>query len=222
MICPWFGPLPDWMGAYLQNVGRLAAHGFHWLITTDEDEFRGRCRGQLGVEPPELAGTGAIHAFRPAFGVLYQDLLAGFDFWGHTDFDVIYGRVERWLTADLLAGLDIYANHFDYISGPWTVYRNVPVVNELFMRHEGWQDLLAAGVNTGWGEVEFTAIVDEAHERGELVRVYRYWQTSDLNRFDTLRFDGDRLLEGDTEVFMAHFRRLRPKVYPAQLQPVMA
>jgi hypothetical protein len=212
LVCPYFGPQPDWMPHFWKNAARLGPLGYDFLVETDESSFRERVDRVLGIECPPMSGTGNIWDFRPAFGVLYAEELEGYDWWGHTDFDVVYGRVENWVTEEFLAGLDIHSNHRDYICGFWTLYRNCKTVNELFYSAENWQHWMESGVPSGWAETEYTQVVDAFHEAGEIRRAYSFWQTRDLNNYDTLHFDEDRLMEGDTEVFTAHFRR--KKEYP--------
>lgn len=212
MICPWFGPFPDWMPLYLENVERLRPHGYDWLIDTDLDGFRARCRSRLNVEFPGVAGEAKAHDYRPALGVLYQDELAAYDYWGHTDFDCVYGRVWAWLPDALLSTLDVYANHHDYISGPWTLYRNWPAVNALFSACADWRERLEEEAVTGWAERDFTAAVDAADRKGIIRRLYAFWQTNQIGEASGARWDGDLLMDGENEIFMAHFNRT--KEYP--------
>ena len=34
---------------------------------------------------------------RPAYGVLFEEYLDGYDFWGHCDLDVLFGRIRDHL-----------------------------------------------------------------------------------------------------------------------------
>ena len=213
LVCPYFGVLPSWMNHYWENAERLQEHGYNFLLDDDEDAFRSRVRELLDIEPPPMYGTGKVWDFRPALGYLYAQELEGFEWWGHTDFDCVYGRVERWLTDEVLADLDIFSNHIDYICGPWTLYRNCKLVNELFLEDPFWAAEMQDPHATGWAERSFTATVDAHHQAGELRRRYELWQTRDWDSFDTLRLHPDgRLTEGREEVMMAHFRRT--KEYP--------
>lgn len=206
LIVPFFGQLPDWYENWERNVERMREFGYDFLHDEDEDSFRDRVRDKLGIEPPPMENTGRVWNFRPAFGVLYEDEIKDFDWWGHTDFDVVYGRVENWYTDDFLADFDIAANGFDYISGPWTLYRNTPVVNTLFLQTDEWRGRMEGeDASHGWAEKGFTEIVNNYHR---IRRRYDYFQTKDLNDFSTLTLHDDgRLMEGNTEVCLAHFRR---------------
>lgn len=214
LICPYFGDLPPWMDSWYANSERLLDYGYRFLHDNDESAFHDRVRDRLGIEPPPMTGTGNIWDFRPAFGLLYAEELAGFQWWGTTDFDCVYGRIERWVTDEALADLDLLSNHVDYVCGQWSLYRNVPLVNHLFALTQEWRDTMSHDGGIGWVEKGYTAIVDQAHERGLIRRRYVEWQTRDWDSFDTLRLEPDgALMEGDTERMMAHFRRT--KVYPA-------
>ncbi len=215
MIMPYFGDPPTWMRHWEANTERLQDHGYDFLHDSDEKAFQERVRDRLGIDCPPLWGTGRIWNYRPALGLLYADEIQEFDFWGHTDLDVVYGRVERWYTDDYLDELDVAACDTHRISGPWTLYRNIPEVNELFMKVEDWEGFLTRfEYQHGWAEKEFTQAVKQAAVDGSLTARFDDYQTADWDNFDNLRlYEDGRLLEGGTEVCLAHFRRT--KEYPA-------
>jgi hypothetical protein len=139
MIVPWVGPLPDWIGAWIDNTARIrdAGHGWDFMLDVDEQRIRERIKA-LGVSCPPLAGR-KLCDYRPAFGEMYADEIEGFDFWGHTDLDCVYGRLWDYVTDDLLAGIDIYSNDpYPQMCGPFTLYR-ASVCSSLFRRHKNWR-----------------------------------------------------------------------------------
>lgn len=72
--------------------------------------------------------------FRTAYGVIYADEVAGYDFWGFGDIDLVYGRIRHFLTDDILAGCDM-VNVWGHLS----LYRNCEFTNKVFMeKHEGY------------------------------------------------------------------------------------
>lgn len=78
---------------------------------------------------------------KPLLGYLYRNEIAGYKFWGHIDNDMLMGNVMKFLdplleTHDIITGLRKGDNGKDIMStwGPFTVYRNVPKITELF-RH---------------------------------------------------------------------------------------
>jgi hypothetical protein len=188
--------------------------GYDWLITTDLEDFAKRVKAKLDIECPIVPGTGKVHDFRPALGLLFEEEAKGYDYVGHSDFDCIYGNVAKFMPDSELRQWDIWSNHVDYISGPWTLYRNDPRIIHLFERHPRWREIMSNPESTGWAEFQdgFTGVVDKAHGAGEIKRLYTMWQTKDLNDFSTLRFENGTLTEGGVERMMAHWRRV--KVWP--------
>jgi hypothetical protein len=206
LICPYFGDLPPWMPAYLANV-RQALPSFEMLIDTDEAAFRQRVRDKLRIDCPPMSGTGKIHDYRAAFATLYADEIHGFDFWGHTDFDVIYGRVQHFMPDERLAEIDIHSDHWSYLCGPWTLYRNTPTLARVFMETPAWREELRDPRPSGWVETGYTELVNETGLR------VLYEFNHGYQHPDTLETGEDGgLLERDREVSFFHFRH--SKRYP--------
>jgi hypothetical protein len=204
LICPWFGALPPWFVEYEKNIAHLKDLGYDFLIDTDLPAFKKRVADILGIDCPIVPGSGKVHDYRCALGELYQKELEGYEFWGHVDFDCIFGNVDKWVTDEFLSELDIHSNHNTYICGPWTLYRNKSEVNSLFRQSPHWQAIMQHPESTGWVEMEYSRIV----ENSGLRYAYTFWQ-ADPDHMHLLRMDGTALYEGDREVMMAHFRRTK-------------
>lgn len=218
IICPWFGPLPPWFDQYLANIELLKPYGYDWLITTNLSLFKQRVGDKLGVKCPIEHGAGKVWDYRACLGLLFEEEIAGeYQYWGHADFDCVFGRIDHFMPDVELNVLDIWSNHADpkephggYICGPWSLYRNGNTVANLFKRYGRWREKLEQREATGWVEFQdgFTGVVDRAHELGDINRRYTMYQTKDLNDFSTLKLDSDgTLYEGGREIMMAHFRR---------------
>lgn len=208
LICPYFGTPPDWWPLYRETeIPLLKRQGYDMLVDWNEFGFNMRCKEVLGIEPPPMYGTGKIWDFRPALGLLYADELKDYDWWGHTDFDCVYGRVREFVTEEKLEGCQIYTDcAHGYLAGPWTLYRNSAIVNELFMGMTNWQEHLLSPEPTAWVERSFTthalaevAVTIEGNHAYEMPQWLR-------------RGEDDRLIYGTAEIPMFHFRR--SKVWP--------
>src|SRR4051812_43662061 len=176
------------MPQYRQNIEALKPLGYDWLFFHDLDEFKRRCESRLDVNCTIRMGGSKIHDFRPAFGNLFREEIKSYDFWGHTDLDCVYGRVDRWVTDDLLADLDIHSNADTCLCGPWTLYRNTERVNSLYVWVKDWRWLMEQRETSGWVEEKFSRKAEEMF--GPRIR-YTRWQTKDLDCFDTVRWDGE-------------------------------
>lgn len=215
LICPYFGPTPRWMPYWLANVKRnLEPSGYDVLMDTDEAGFKERVRRILGVEAPPLYGGGKTWDYRPALGMLYQEELwvGNYDFWGHTDFDCVYGRVDCWLTDSFLRDVDMHSNCATYVNGCWSLYRNSAQMRELFMWEKNWKAILEDEVPSGWAEFQFSVLIANEAEEGSLTKAWTQWQVYEADEVARLRFDGGHLMLDDAEVMMGHFRRT--KSYP--------
>lgn len=209
LICPWFGELPPWWLDYLASVSTLADQGYDLYFDNDLSGFKELVRDRLDLECPIEEGGGKIHDYRAALAVLYSELLAPHDYWGHTDFDCVYGRVERFMPDERLAELDVYSDHPHYLCGPWTLYRNTPALNEAFMGVDGWKEQLETPETTGWVETDFTEHVNSLGLRTLYELNHGYLSPHLLNR------EGRVLREGAKEVSFFHFKR--SKVWPKVL-----
>ena len=211
LLAPWFGPLPTWYRLWFDNISRLGQFGFDVYVTQDGFDFNRRVKDILGIENAIGDDGRKVCDYRCAFGLLYADLLDGYEWWGTTDLDMVYGRVENWVTDDFLGDIDLHSNHPTYVSGPWSLYRNTPPVNELFTHYSDWRGELENPRTTGWVETSFSRLLEDSL----LGYSYTNWQTKNLDNFDRLHWDGERLMEGREEVMVAHFRRT--KEYPKGL-----
>jgi len=190
------------MDRYWQNSLILKDQGYDFLLDDDEDSFRDRVRERLGIDPPVMTGTGNIWEYRPALGYLYADEIKGFDFWGTTDFDVVYGNVGHFYPDSLLQDFDVVTDHWEYLCGPWTLFRNSDLVNELFFQSPNWETYMGEPSGQGWMESEFTQIADDC------LRVNYGLHHAWLDPHKLLQKNGSLYHDG-SEVSFFHFRHTK-------------
>lgn len=199
-IMPYFGDLPEWIEKY------EVPKGYDMLVDTDYEGFKRRVKDKLGIDYPGLPGTGKVWDYRGALGCLYQEELKDYEFWGHTDFDCVYGDVDKWVSEDFLKDLDIHSNHGTYMNGCWSLYRNTKEVNELFMKAD-WKRYMALPEANGWVEGEYSRQV----ENSGLRYLYTFWQGNPYDSEPQLKKEDGKLyqmINGEwQEIMMFHFRR---------------
>jgi hypothetical protein len=142
LIAPHFGERPP----YLPLVLKSMAHNpdVHWLLITDHPvsdappnvavhlcEFPDLvARIQTCFDfPIALDRPYKLCDFRPAYGEIFRPEIAGYDFWGHCDLDVIFGRIREHLPAEAFAHDKIL------FQGNFALYRSSPEAAAWF-RHE--------------------------------------------------------------------------------------
>jgi hypothetical protein len=133
LVVPHFGDRPS----YLPLVVRSMAHNpdVQWLLLTERPvpdappnvtvhlcdfaDLVKRIQNHFDFEVA-LDRPYKLCDFRPAFGEIFADELAGYDFWGHTDLDVIFGRIREHLPAAAFEADKIL------FQGNFALYRNTP------------------------------------------------------------------------------------------------
>ncbi|MFB3387051.1 DUF6625 family protein [Flavobacterium sp. LAR06] len=93
--------------------------------------------------------------FRPAFGILFSEYLQGYDFWGITDIDVIYGRIREFLTDDLLNEYDTICVRHAFITACCMLYRNSNYVNNLYKESRDYKMIFTTSKNYAFDETNF-------------------------------------------------------------------
>lgn len=81
--------------------------------------------------------------FKPAYGFIFSELINGYDFWGQSDLDIIYGNIRDFLTQDYLNNFDFISVRHDYTTGCFALYKNTPIMNNFFMRSKDFKLVLS-------------------------------------------------------------------------------
>lgn len=142
IIIPYFGRLPNYFQLFLNSC--RTNETINWLFVTDNTEdyiypqnvkvvhmefsdLQKRVRSlfdfHVSIEKPYK-----LCDMKPAYGYIFSDYIAEYDYWGHGDCDLIYGDLRRFLTDAVLS----YDKVFDL--GHFSLFRNTNEINELFMK----------------------------------------------------------------------------------------
>ncbi len=65
--------------------------------------------------------------FKVVYGNIFEDYLSGYDFWGHCDFDLIFGDIRGFITENILSEYDKILS-----LGHLSLYRNTKEVNNRY------------------------------------------------------------------------------------------
>jgi hypothetical protein len=72
--------------------------------------------------------------YKPAYGLIFEEELKGYDFWGHCDIDLVWGNLRRFITEKVLEENDKILEH-----GHLTLYRNTQTENRRFLQYPYWK-----------------------------------------------------------------------------------
>lgn len=185
LIVPFFGDLPPWMDKF------EAPQGYTLLLDMDLKRFKERVKSKLDIEYPGLPGTGKVWDYRPALGLLYEEEIKTYDYWGHCDLDVVWGDMKAFLPDSTLNELDVYSSHHEYVCGCFSLYRNSQEVNEFFKTISGWQKQMIYPEPNGWVEDKYS----RALEVSGLAYEYTFHQGNPWTSTPILKKEGIKLFQ---------------------------
>lgn len=142
-IIPYFGKFPETFSVFLKSCESNT--DFHWQIFTDDhshfdyppqvqvhyieyEVFKKKLDEKFGFHVA-LDSPYKLCDLKPAYGFIFEEYLAGYDFWGHCDIDIVLGDMKHFITDDILDRYDKL-----YCLGHLILYRNTKVNNRIFMR----------------------------------------------------------------------------------------
>ncbi|MEY8481183.1 DUF6625 family protein [Lachnospiraceae bacterium 48-21] len=143
IIIPYFGKFPQYFQLFLNSCEMNK--GFQWLFITDNnddynypanvkvihstfDQIRNRITLKFRFNI-SLENVHKLCEFKPAYGWLFPEYIAGYQYWGYGDIDLIYGNLDKFINEKLY---ETYDKLFDL--GHFSLIKNTIENNELFMR----------------------------------------------------------------------------------------
>lgn len=143
LISVYVGSLPNWLPIWLNSCALNNDIDFYLITDHPQDvpyvpanvrivpmdfgEVRARFSSAVGLSVA-LPYAYKICDFKPIFGKAFQDIVRGYDFWGHVDMDMFFGRLRQFLTDDRLEN---YVRL--YTAGHLSVFRNDDLGNSLYL-----------------------------------------------------------------------------------------
>ncbi|WP_169240503.1 DUF6625 family protein [Bifidobacterium olomucense] len=177
IILPYYGRLPNYFQLFLNSCGTNA--DYDWLIFTDDRtpyaypanvtvhyesfaDMQARVRDAFAFAP-EMRSPYKLCDLRPMYGYLFHDYVSGYEFWGHCDCDLIFGKLSHFITSDML---DRYDKLFPV--GHLALYRNTEENNRRFMLPLDGRNLYREVLESSRG---FT--FDESYLPANINRIYQ-------------------------------------------------
>ena len=133
VLIPYFGKLPNIFPFWVKTAALIRQ--IEWLILTDAKipcelpqnvkvkkclfaDVQTRIRQNFPYAV-KIDSPWGLCAFRPAYGEIFKEEFAGYEFWGYGDLDVLYGNLDKYLTD---AAFDRYDKLFRW--GHLSLIRN--------------------------------------------------------------------------------------------------
>ncbi len=145
LIVCYYGQFPDYFDIWFRSCELNSEIDF--IIVTDInvakraknikviklsiDELREKISDVVGIKVA-LKSPYKLCDYKPFYGEVLKEYLKDYDFWGHCDIDVIWGKLSSFITNDILKNYDLIG-----IYGHLMLYRNIDYMNKLFSKKGG-------------------------------------------------------------------------------------
>lgn len=120
LVLPYFGKLPEFFQIWLDSC--RANPTVDWLLFTDDESpfdypsnvhreimtfpaLRERIQRAFDF-PVQLPLPYKLCDFKCAYGLVFREELAGYDFWGYCDCDLVWGNIRKFVTEAMLEKYD--------------------------------------------------------------------------------------------------------------------
>jgi len=147
VLIPFFGTWPEWFSFFLlsckynpdidwfffSNCGDLPITSKNLkLINMTLDDFNVLASRKTNIII-KLKHPFKLCDLKPAYGIIFEDYIEDYDFWGYGDIDLIYGNIKKFIKPEVLKNYDIISSHKDFLAGHFCLLKNSPLVKDLFM-----------------------------------------------------------------------------------------
>jgi hypothetical protein len=147
IIC-WSGKLPWYWSFFVKSVEKNPSIDF--FIVTEEklykktpsnikiiplsiSEIRDLIKNRIKIKP-NINYAYKLCDFKPTYGLIFEEYLKEYDFWGYGDIDLIFGNIRLFITDEILSNYDIISPHNQFLAGYFVLFRNVEYINTLFLK----------------------------------------------------------------------------------------
>jgi hypothetical protein len=141
LVVLYYGTLPNYFNLTLATIRQNPS--INWIIIGDVvppselpeninfihiplNELSQRF-SSLGLGCATISSPYEICSMQPTIGAVFHDYLSSYDYWGHSDLDLLYGDLRHFLPEEVLKSHDRV-----YCRGHLSIYRNEERVNSAF------------------------------------------------------------------------------------------
>jgi hypothetical protein len=151
IVIIWNGPWPGYLRFFLKSLERNKEIIDVLIFTENSSEewfprnfkvinmnltgIHELIESKTGLKTASLINnTRKLCDLKPCYGHVFEDYLKGYNFWGIGDLDLIYGRLDKYLTKEVMEKHDLITVKEEYVSGAFTVMRNNETMKRLYLQ----------------------------------------------------------------------------------------
>lgn len=185
MIIPYFGKFPEWMSLYLYSCSKQ--HNIDFLYFTDcelpqriysntifkkttFEDYCNKVSQKLDIDFHPSASY-KLCDLKPFYGLVHEEDLQNYEWWGFGDLDLIYGDLSILLNDSNIERYDLLTTHIDKVAGHFTIIRKKSEYTRIPLQIPHWQDKLMMDKHVFLDETEYAELV-------------KPWKVKKINRID--------------------------------------
>ena len=125
------------------------------LIFTTLEEISAIATEKLGL-PVQITFAYKLNGFKPAYGLMFPDILRDYDWWGYIDIDIILGDIRNFITDELLYNYELICPKPDWIPGCFLLFKNNNKMNSLFNHSKDHEKIFTSEKYYNFDETNFS------------------------------------------------------------------
>ncbi len=247
LISCYFGKWPSYFDVFLETCRRNRYIDFLFVTDcavppahADNIRFLPMNLAQLGHLaaartglPISLGDPYKICDLKTLLGQVLAEPLRGYDFWGYTDIDLVYGHIGHYIDDALLDQYDVISARKGYLTGFFFLFRNNDYLNSLYKKSEDYERVLTSEKHYSFSECNFawpqlwagqavadvktdidsmSHVIDREVRAGQLRAYFANIARESAGNIPFHWQDGV-LTEGGTETLLLHFVWLKGQYY---------
>jgi len=156
IIIPYFGEWPQYFSLFLKSCS-YNSKIIDYIIFTENDfpidaspnvqfykmsmnKFNELASEKINInilinDPYKLCD------FKPSYGKIFSEYIKDYIYWGHGDLDLILGDLSKILNNIINQNYDIISLRKEWVSGSFSLYRNITKINNLFQSSKSVPDI---------------------------------------------------------------------------------
>lgn len=166
IIVVYFGEWPTWISYFIHSLSKNPLIDFiifsntsplsnkYTNIAFHKQTLIGLCsliHRKLGIKT-KLQNPYKLCDFKPTFGILFEDFLSSYDYWGYCDVDLLFNSKMQEVVLHKLERYDILMGYKDFASGPFALFRNSKEINLIFTKIDDYEMILSSPSWYGFDE----------------------------------------------------------------------
>ncbi|MFN8337164.1 MAG: DUF6625 family protein [Cyclobacteriaceae bacterium] len=167
MLYCYFGKLPWYFDLFVHSCKYNSTVNF--LVYTDQsyaeqlpsnvivkkltaEQFKQQAAVKLGFDI-NLDYSYKLCDLKPAYGLIFEDDIARYDYWGLGDIDIIFGNLRNFLND--LSSVDVFCVRFEYVTGYFSLFRNIKTITRLFEKSSDYRKVFQSPEHYCFDECNF-------------------------------------------------------------------